>query len=384
MVDAPTRSLACTNLPECEPGHSGNAVGSNRGRVSSLDHHKHCAYTVIMLMTLIQILEDAGVRTDVTSDRQRDDSHPDALITLKLEHSEAHLGVEARRRAPYPGEIASLEQLRSEIAADGIPTLVAPYISEETGRQLTNAGWCWADAQGNADLRAPGLRIQRRTTNRSPVDMRDRLPLGVGSLSIIRTLITTGECPGPTQLAQAVGVTQPRASQVLDRLTRSGLVDREDRTTWTVHRAALLDAFLSQYRGPGGSEHRLYTLGPLEDAAHDLAEASRRATGSALSLSGDVAADRISPWRRPTTLLVYAPTPFSTSALDMVEARGSHDANVVIRYPDDRSLFKLDPIDTDSDLRLVDPTQIIWDLVDLGGSDRREAADKVAAWLLSR
>jgi len=337
-----------------------------------------------MLMTLIQILEDAGVHIDVTSDRQRKSDHPDALITLKLENSEADLAIEARRRAPYPGEIASLEQLRSEITADGIPTLVAPYISDETGRGLTNAGWCWADAQGNADLRAPGLRIQRRTTNRPPMDMDDRLPSGVGSLSIIRALINAGECPGPTQLARAVGVTQPRASQVLDRLTRSGLVDREDRTTWTVHRAALLDAFLSQYRGPGGSERRHYTLGSLEDAAHDLAEASRRATGDVLSLSGDVAADRISPWRRPTTLLVYAATPFPTSTLDMVEALGSHDANVVIRYPDDRSLFALDPIGTGNALRLADPTQVIWDLVDLGGSDRREAADKVAAWLLSR
>ncbi len=37
MTDAPIRSLACTNLPECEPGHSGNAVGSNRERISSLD-----------------------------------------------------------------------------------------------------------------------------------------------------------------------------------------------------------------------------------------------------------------------------------------------------------------------------------------------------------
>ena len=42
-----------------------------------------------------------------------------------------------------------------------------------------------------------------------------------------------------------------------------------------------------------------------------------------------------------------------------------------------------DPIRGEN-LRLVDPTQIIWDLVNQGGPDRQEAADKITTWVLFR
>lgn len=35
-------------------------------------------------------------------------------------------------------------------------------------------------------------------------------------------------------------------------------------------------------------------------------------------------------------------------------------------------------------MALADTTQMIWDLKDLGGSDREEAADKLGQWLLNR
>jgi hypothetical protein len=38
----------------------------------------------------------------------------------------------------------------------------------------------------------------------------------------------------------------------------------------------------------------------------------------------------------------------------------------------------------DSPFPCVDVTQMIWDLVDLGGSDRVEAADHLRQWLLNR
>lgn len=334
-------------------------------------------------MTLVRLLEDAGIRVEIEDQTPGHRTGPDAVVALNLDDSIEHLAVSVRRRAPYPGEIAALDGARSEIAAAGIPTLVAPYVSEPTGRRLAEAGWCWADSVGNADLRAPGLRIQRRTAARLEISATSRLPSGTGSLSIIRLLITTGECPGPTRLAQAVGLTQPRASQVLDQLTRSGLVDREGRTMWTVHREALLDAFVSHYRGPGGSEQHFYTVGSLEDAFTELAEAHGRTRGEPVSLSGDLAADRIAPWRRPETLLVYTPSPLPADEISLVDALGPDDANVIIRNPADRSLFGVDPIGSGL-LRLVDPTQIIWDLLNQGGSDRQEAADKVTAWLLSR
>jgi hypothetical protein len=168
----------------------------------------------------------------------------------------------------------------------------------------------------------------------------------------------------------------------LGRLRRAGLVDKTGPSTWSVDRSALLDAFVSQYRGPRGSERLLYTLDPLETAATRISELSRRESGAAVALSGDIAADRIAPWRTPTTLLVYAPEPFSTDSLNMIEATGRRDANVIVRYPQDTSVFGSEPLIV-TGLRIVDPTQVIWDLSDHNGSDRREAAERVASWLLS-
>ena len=360
----------------------GNATHNEQREHKLLTEHKHCVYVVRVLMNLITLLQDAGVRVEV-GDKPGDRGTPaDHVLVLALDESTVRLAVEIRQRAPYPNEIAGLSDRRAGLTSVGIPTLVAPYVSDRTGKQLTDAGWSWGDDFGNADLRAPGLRIRQRTGARPEMETADRLPQGFGSLAIVRYLITTGECPGPTALSEIAGVSQPRASQVLGRLRRAGLVDKTGPSTWSADRSALLAAFLSQYRGPRGSERLLYTLDPLETAATRISELSRRESGAAVALSGDIAADRIAPWRTPTTLLVYAPEPFSTDPLNMIEATGRQDANVIVRYPQDASVFGFEPLIV-AGLRVVDPTQVIWDLNDHNGSDRREAGERVASWLLS-
>jgi hypothetical protein len=334
-------------------------------------------------MNPISLLEDAGVRIDVGDQPGDRGTSADHVLELTLDESTVRLAVEIRQRAPYPNEIAGLSDRRAGLAPVGIPTLVAPYVSDHTGKQLTDAGWSWVDAFGNADLRAPGLRIQRRTGARPGIEPVDRLPQGLGALAIVRYLITTGGCPGPTALSEIAGVSQPRASQVLGRLRQAGLVEKTGPSTWSADRSALLAAFVNQYRGPRASERLLYTLDPLETVATRISELSRSETGDTVALSGDIAADRIAPWRTPTTLLAYAPEPFSTDPLNMVEATGRRDANVIVRYPQDTSVFGSEPL-TITGLRIVDPTQVIWDLNDQGGSDRREAGERVASWLLSR
>jgi hypothetical protein len=113
-----------------------------------------------------------------------------------------------------------------------------------------------------------------------------------------------------------------------------------------------------------------------------ISELSRRGSDEVVAFSGDIAADRIAPWRTPTALLAYAPEPFSTDPLNLIEATGHQDANVIVRYPQDASVFGFEPLII-AGLRVVDPTQVIWDLENQHGSDRREAGERVASWLLS-
>ena len=63
--------------------------------------------------------------------------------------------------------------------------LVVPFVPEPLGTALTQAGWSWADAAGNFDLRADNLVLRQRSTATRPRGKASRLPQGSGSLAII-------------------------------------------------------------------------------------------------------------------------------------------------------------------------------------------------------
>jgi hypothetical protein len=86
-------------------------------------------------------------------------------------------------------------------------------------------------------------------------------------------------------------------------------------------------------------------------------------------------------------VIVYAEHAADPADLDLVDAQGAHDANVIVRVPEDRSVFPSPAFTADvkgSTVSLADPTQMIWDLQDLGGADRLEAAGRLREWLLTR
>lgn len=166
---------------------------------------------------------------------------------------------------------------------------------------------------------------------------------------------------------------------MLARLTSAGYLEREGRSRWYVDRERLVDAFLEQYAGPGGSKSWFYSL----DAPADLAKKAVESVmdrGGELAISGDVAADQISPWRTPTQVTLYMTAAGSVREFDVVAANGREDANVEVIVPDDNSVFEAKGA---GQLPLAHPTQVIWDLKRHGGADREEAAERIRSWLLS-
>jgi hypothetical protein len=277
--------------------------------------------------------------------------------------------------------------MHDHITNFGVPLLFAPSISEGVGTRLVERGWSWADARGNLELRAPGMRLRNRVSAPTPRRrQRASLPHGPGSLTIIRFLIRQSDewaSFGPTHLANVAGVTQPRASQVLSRLESSGLVERAPEG-WRADREALLNAFLNDYRGPGGTELCFYSLDPATKAAREVVS-SLASDGSRIAVSADVGPDLIAPWRSPTVAVIYLDDSFDASEIGLVPAASRDDANVILRIPDDTSVFRSDPLEdiTGAPLPLADETQMIWDLHDLGGDDRVEAAGELKKWLLT-
>jgi hypothetical protein len=335
-------------------------------------------------MTVLNSLRKAGLSVAGARDAPVTAGvRPDAVLDVEG----CSFVVEERGRVPYPGELDKLEVLRARLAEVGTPLLVVPFVSDAAGDSLRRAGWSWADDAGNFDLRATGLVLRQRTTNVSPPVKNSALPQGSGSLAIIRSLIgftddDTEEASATTLAAQA-NVSQPRASQVLSQLHRYGLVTRTGHGRWLPDRAALLDRFLSEYKGPGGSERYLYSLDPSTEVAVSLATV---APAGSVAVSADVGPDLIRAWRRPTMLIVYvrnAIEPWTTSGL--VDAQGREDANVIVRSPRDTSVFPRHQLVAGVqgvEVPLADPTQMIWDLHQLGGQDRLEAAEVMREWIL--
>lgn len=73
--------------------------------------------------------------------------------------------------------------------------------------------------------------------------------------------------------------------------------------------------------------------------------------------------------------------------LRLVQAHDRHDANVVARMPADWSVFPVPALVAavqGGEVGLADPSQMIWDLSDLGGADRSDAAAELRTWLLTR
>lgn len=347
-----------------------------------------CISTVLivvhMLMDLVRQLEETGVEVSLTRRPQGDF---DALLEVELDGVRQTFAVEVRSRAPYPNELDIFLAMHDHVANFGVPLLFAPSISEGVGTRLVERGWSWADARGNLELRAPGMRLRNRVSTQSSTRrQRASLPHGPGSLAIIRFLIRqSNEWArfGPTHLANVAGVTQPRASQVLSSLESSGLVERVPEG-WRADREALLGAFLNDYRGPRGTELYFYSLDPVAQAAREVVS-NLAAENIKIAVSADVGPDLIAPWRSPSIAVIYVEDAFDTGDVGLVPATSRDDANVILRVPEDTSVFRSDPLEdiTGAPLPLADETQMIWDLHDLGGDDRVEAAGELKKWLLT-
>jgi DNA-binding transcriptional ArsR family regulator len=340
-----------------------------------------------MLMEAVRWLLDSGLVVEQQDVVAVPDTRADAVLVVTGGDSSARFAVELKQRAPYPNELADLGRVRESLSGLGEPLLVVPFVPEPLGRALTAHGWSWADAQGDFDLRAQGLVFRQRRAVRAQKPARKTLPTGSGSFSIIRSLIKfvdgEGDSVGATALAAHAGVSQPRASQVLRLLQDQKLVEKAADRRWRPRRTELLDRFLAEYPGPGGSMLYFYSL----DSPTDVAIRAARELKDRVVVSADVGPDLIRPWRRPSEVILYAQDLVDAARLGLVQAHGRHDANVIVRMPIDRSVFPVPALVAEvqgAEVGLADPSQMIWDLRDLGGADRSDAAAELRTWLLTR
>ena len=352
--------------------------------ISVLDSISTVLMLCVVLIDVTQTLREAGL---TARGLPAGSANVDALVVVGDGEQSWTFAVEVKGRAPYPNEVSDLESRRLQLVTSGQPLLVAPFVTEGAGERLAEAGWSWADTEGNLHLRAPGLVARQRRPRQARQAPSRTIPQGIGGLGIIRSLLglVEGEADplDTTGLARRAGVTQPRATQVLGRLRSLNLVTKEGRY-WCPNREALLDRFLSEYRGPGGSERLFYSLAEPSEVA---GEATRDSVPPhPILVSADVGPDLHAPWLKPRVTVLYSRGDFALEKLGLIEAVGRADANVIVRHPRDVSVFAHSTVGIlgEATIPVVDVAQMIWDLEQLGGTDRLEAAGELRRWLLNR
>jgi len=131
-------------------------------------------------------------------------------------------------------------------------------------------------------------------------------------------------------------------------------------------------------------ESHWYSTRSLSDQAVGVIRYAR-AAGIDVAFSADYAPDLLVPWRHPTVTIVYASAALDLNDAGFVPAEGRADASVIARWTTDRTLLAPAPqwpqiVDA---IPLTDPTQQWWDLLDLGGEDRRQAAGRLRGAILA-
>ncbi len=206
---------------------------------------------------------------------------------------------------------------------------------------------------------------------------------GAGTAAIVRLLIAEDRPLTGVAIADAVGVSQPRVSQVLRRLDDAVRATEEG---YVGKRARLLDLYgLNARPSLVEPESYWYSTRPQTDQTHRIVKLCHDA-GARLAVSADLAVDLMTPWRHPTLTIVYSDRHLSLDDTRFVPAQGRGDASVVVRWTSDPTL--LSPYGRwpgmIERIPLTDPTQQWSDLLDLGGNDRRDAATRLRQAILSR
>jgi hypothetical protein len=208
---------------------------------------------------------------------------------------------------------------------------------------------------------------------------------GAGTAAIARALIAADSPLTGVALARAGGVSQPRASQVLRQFTDHRAVQATP-YGYVGDVATLLDLYARRSKPLlVDPESYWYSRRPMTDQADGVLRLARESDAQ-VAFSADLGPDLLAPWRHPTLTVVYAGPVLDALGDGFVPAEGRADASIILRRTADPTLLAPAPPwpKVVEDVPLTDPTQQLCDLLDLGGEDRREAADRLRDAIVRR
>ena len=302
----------------------------------------------------VDVLARAGVTVEtVDADRVRlDDGATSAVFRLR------RAGSVAPSRVP---------------SAPSVPGLfVTPRASARTVEAFAAAGWSVATDAGQLAVRLGDRWIAPEAQPIVPTQRATRRgPTPWATFTVARRLLAG---PPSTQdaMARRCGLSQSKVSRALARLRTDDLTVRTPQGWAPADWDALADWWLAHYPGPGGvTSYWTSVDSPTVQAAEALSALNATDPTNA-ALSGDVAADLLAPWRRPSSSVVYVRT--GRSLPGMVPVGAQDGATLAVCAPADPGLWLPAPWRVGG-YRLADPLQVVHDLS--SGTDRTEAATRL-------
>lgn len=219
-----------------------------------------------------------------------------------------------------------------------------------------------------------------RTEHRQ-VPPNTRLPRGrrpYVRLAIARALLLDDRPRRQVEIAASLGVPQSAVSHGLRNLSDQGdLVRRADQGYVAADALALWTYVMRQYPGPGGITTYWWHDAALEEQARMVGERT------VATLSGDLAARAIAPWRQPEHVTLYLREGLDPSTLGF--AMGSpDDYTLSITVPDDLTIFAT--AETYGAVRgSVDAVIAAYDVMTTGTTgDHGEAAERIRDSVIGR
>lgn len=307
----------------------------------------------------------------------------DAGRTLQLRKDEVVVSWEIRRlrRTPRPSEVQPLGSDRA---------LWLPDVTESVRQRLVSWDMSWVTDVGDVHLHAPWGLIAGHAPVKAGSDDRTETvtKLSPGALASLQFLLEHPVMTDQQRIAAAVGLSQPRVSQVLKELGAAGLVSR-GRSGWSVSRPeAAFDTLIPGIATPDLTVDWYGLDAPRQQIARICDQA--RAEQAQVRLCGDWAADLLAPWRRPGLIVLHVDRTLDLDNAGFVPA-SPESRSVALHIGPIRPDWRVDEDLTAAMIVSAAPcpiapvTEVAREILATGGSDADQAvAELTATWLRVR
>lgn len=198
--------------------------------------------------------------------------------------------------------------------------------------------------------------------------------LAWGRWGIERCLLLAVTPLTQSQIAELVGVSQQMVSRVCRQLgswittTSAGVMLSDPKN--------LLERWRQEYPGAGGQQFGWYSLDPIVKQTLNAVSEAKLLDARPL-VSGDVAADRLMPWKLPSRGRIYVDSPIDLAGCGFVPAP-LDEATLITCVPADPTVWRLTEhgiFQMHDDMDLADAALVYWDVLNSDGIDSQEAAD---------